>query len=462
MKLFEPVVADDRLHPNFRAVIAPGFAEREQAVLADWANGFVDRDGKFVTEFQTTFNSSFWELYLHAAFRELGFTCDFSHPAPDFLLQSPEQRICAEAVIAGHAEGYKPEWYKSREDFETFDRDAVLHLATIRLANAIWAKHCKYLESYSKLPHVEGLPFVICVAPFEQPLFFVQNDHALRRVLYGFDQPLWLPGEDGQERLVVGEAVMNDVKKDSGATIPLGFFTRPDMAEVSAVIFSNTATFGKLRALAKTGPFPVTMMAVRYNEHGTEPHMISTARESYEESLLDGLHICLNPFATHPLDAKRFDTGETTGHWYDSDEKQYYVESPDGFLIQRGCVSFTAEGKYSHLAAVPTETYKAVEFEPWAEGELHFVGGTVSVFTDNHLAHFRGWTICVARDTIDNDWAAQAVLGSHRTLADFHGADKRGDYLLPENWHETKELALEELKGQILAHVEGKNAKPAD
>lgn len=36
--------------------------------------GFEDRDGKFVKEFQTTFNSSFWELYLFACLRD-GLSC---------------------------------------------------------------------------------------------------------------------------------------------------------------------------------------------------------------------------------------------------------------------------------------------------------------------------------------------------------------------------------------------------
>lgn len=48
----------------------------EREVLSGWASGFRDRDGKFVKEFQTTYNSSFWELYLFAAFKDLGCTAD--------------------------------------------------------------------------------------------------------------------------------------------------------------------------------------------------------------------------------------------------------------------------------------------------------------------------------------------------------------------------------------------------
>lgn len=73
MDLFTPIVTDERQHPNFQRLLARGL-ECERDVLRRWADGFPDRDGKFVVEFQTTFNSSFWELYLHATFRESGFT----------------------------------------------------------------------------------------------------------------------------------------------------------------------------------------------------------------------------------------------------------------------------------------------------------------------------------------------------------------------------------------------------
>jgi len=56
-----------------------------RAVLTQWAEGFDDRDGKFVREFQTTYNSSFWELYLFAVLKHLGIEVDLSFKAPDFV-----------------------------------------------------------------------------------------------------------------------------------------------------------------------------------------------------------------------------------------------------------------------------------------------------------------------------------------------------------------------------------------
>ncbi len=81
--LFLPVVPRERFHPAFERVFLNG-TENDRNVLKGWSDGFIDRDGKFVQEFQTTFDSSFWELYLHAVFKELGMRCDFQWPSPDF------------------------------------------------------------------------------------------------------------------------------------------------------------------------------------------------------------------------------------------------------------------------------------------------------------------------------------------------------------------------------------------
>src|SRR6266576_6551759 len=106
MDLFTPCVPADRLHPNFKHVAFEAAAE-DRAVLNAWARGFVDRDGKFVEEFQTTFNSSFWELYLFAVLKKYGMQVDFSKARPDFCIPSLSLNI--EATIASSAQGSEPE-----------------------------------------------------------------------------------------------------------------------------------------------------------------------------------------------------------------------------------------------------------------------------------------------------------------------------------------------------------------
>ena len=68
--------------------------------------------GKFVREFQTTFNSSFWELYLFAVLKNPGIEVDFSHSSPDFVAKNLPLTI--EATIASHAHDDGPEWEKTR------------------------------------------------------------------------------------------------------------------------------------------------------------------------------------------------------------------------------------------------------------------------------------------------------------------------------------------------------------
>src|SRR5215471_13863797 len=98
MDLFTPIVPAEKLHPNFANVISMQ-NQHNLAVLQRWADDFVDRDAKFVHEFQTTFNSSFWELYLFALLKEIGCSVDFTFSAPDFVATSPTPFI-VEATIA--------------------------------------------------------------------------------------------------------------------------------------------------------------------------------------------------------------------------------------------------------------------------------------------------------------------------------------------------------------------------
>ncbi|MBS0288614.1 MAG: hypothetical protein JSS07_01085 [Proteobacteria bacterium] len=64
--LFTPIVSTEKMHFIFKTLLEPSNAP-EKNVLHGWAKDFIDRDNKFIQEFQTTFESSMWELYLNAA-----------------------------------------------------------------------------------------------------------------------------------------------------------------------------------------------------------------------------------------------------------------------------------------------------------------------------------------------------------------------------------------------------------
>ena len=67
-------------------------------------------DGKdtFDKEFQTTFNSTFWEVYLYRVFKELDIYIDWHYPSPDFSLSKGENEFIVEAVVSNSADGKDP------------------------------------------------------------------------------------------------------------------------------------------------------------------------------------------------------------------------------------------------------------------------------------------------------------------------------------------------------------------
>jgi len=254
MDLFKPIVAADRLHHNFLATIKPN-ASGVREILSGWADGFVDRDGKFVTEFQTTYNSSFWELYLFAVLKHLGIKVDFSYGAPDFV--AADYPFAVEAAIAGHAQDDVPEWEKTFEGITDMNVEAAQLQSTIRLSNALMGKSDAHKKRYAALPHVAGRAYVVAIANYGRQDFNFLGDVAMQRLL--FDP------ENKKQAL-----------KANGSAVPLGLFQSDDYAHISAVVFSSVATFGKARALGKhEGEFVFFATRIRNN---AEPIRIVCAK----------------------------------------------------------------------------------------------------------------------------------------------------------------------------------------
>jgi len=329
MDLFKPVVEQARQHPNFRNLlaIANGFT---LDVLNDWARGFVDRDGKFVEEFQTTFNSSFWELYVFAVLKKYGMIVDFSKRQPDFCI--PVQNFNIEATIASNAQGAEPEHARLGKTPPT-DLNAFNFQTIIRLANSLGEKHRKYLSSYSKLAHVQRRPYVIAVTNFDQPFSFMAAQRPIEAVLLGYyvDEERYI-ATGGREGTLMGEGLMQ-VLKDNGSRIELGMFTTPVYADVSAVMFSSCANVGKLRAMSSDPGSDIIFTALRLNMQSDRPHIIRARKAQYAENLLDGLRIYHNPYATYPLDPAAF-RHPSVLQWYVHEGKEF-VEQRDGQLLFR-------------------------------------------------------------------------------------------------------------------------------
>jgi hypothetical protein len=333
VNLFESVVPTIRQHPNFQNLLRVGNGFTLD-VLTDWARGFVDRDGKFVTEFQTTFNSSFWELYLYAVLKKCGMPVDFTKAHPDFCV--PNKGFNIEATVASNAQDSAPE-HSRLEEVPPSDLNAFNLRSIIRLSNSLTAKHRKYLDSYSVLDHVQNRPYVVAVTNFDQPYSFMACQRPIEAVLHGYyvDEERYIASGRREGRLE-GEA-LSKVFKDNGSLIELGLFSTPAYREISAVIFSGCANMGKVRALSSDPSPGIVFTALRLNPASDQPHIIKAPKRSYAENLLDGLRVYHNPFATHPLDPTLFRHPSVFQSFYENGDWVY--EQRDGQLLFRSVLT---------------------------------------------------------------------------------------------------------------------------
>ena len=313
MDLFTPIVDEHRQHPNFKRVRL--HSPTQKRIIQEWATGFLDRDGKFVNEFQTTFNSCFWELYIFACLKEFGLVVDFTHQSPDFTITNGFFKGNVECVTSQNARGQRPEHdltFEERiEHPEGASRDVVAREATIRLANSLSAKSEYYRRHYATLPHVGGKPFILAIAPFEEPYFWIQRLDGITNVLY--------------------QSKLSEVTKQNGSVIPLGYFLNDSMTYVSAVFFSNVATYSKIVAMANEPDAINYFVTAR---HGCSA--LNHYSEDYEECLLDGFFVFHNPYAKNPLSREAFNRREIAQVYEESGD--IVAAIPKGYLLERSCI----------------------------------------------------------------------------------------------------------------------------
>ncbi|MGN4542753.1 hypothetical protein [Bacillus cereus group sp. MYBK95-2] len=341
MELFNLEVKESRLHPNFK------YVEQDtdlRGVLNGWSLGFEDRDNKFVKEFQTTFNSSFWELYLHASFKNLGFKIDYAYHAPDFYLKSRRTKaeLLVEAVATNNPKDGLPEHerlgelirlYEAGED-RTEIHNEIVHLATERISSSIKAKCEKYENSYSKMDHVKGKPFILAVGSFEQPLSYLQGTGAIQRVLYGLTKAEYI------DLIPHFEYTDHIIKKGGTAQIPVGIFNNNKYSYISGILFNPVATAGKVRAVSINKKDNIIFETRNYNNYDTEAIRYVVPQTKYKESLLDGTSLYLNPYAKYPINVKDFDNPDIAINF-----NKDTVKMKHNFLFSRTVLNLKNESK---------------------------------------------------------------------------------------------------------------------
>ncbi len=338
LPLFKDIAEEAAQHPIYR-MIRDGDYEPERQVLLDWSSGFIDRDGKFCHEFQTSFEPCLWELYLYAYLKEIDVNVDYSFQTPDFVVEGLE-KFCIEATIAAPALGSAPPHGHSisdiPEDFNRFNSEA-----TIRLCNSFSSKLKKLRDQYSTLPQCANKPFVLAIASFDRPFSHMAAMRPIISALYGLYHDEEQTIETRADKMISYN--IDGVFKNENTSIDVGYFCTPEYSDVSAVIFSSLATWGKVRAVADNPAARSVYTTYHPNPGSLLPIIKQTPKAEYSEHLLDGLCVLHNPFAAIPLDPETL-VHERLAQAFVRDDGELDFVAPDDFLLMRSLMSVTTSG----------------------------------------------------------------------------------------------------------------------
>ena len=292
----------EKLHPSFVSLMeSPGYAPARRMIepMMRW---FDDVDGNFIEQFQTTgFDQRIWELYLFAAFIEMGYELDRRHPVPDFSLTGPQGAFSVEAVTVGASTGGKlaPPERDTVEGMRSYLRDYM----PIKFGSALYSKLGK---RYWEKDNVAGKPLVFAIEDFSSPGSMVETRVALDLYLYGYDHN-WT--RDAEGSLIISPQRI-ETHRWGEKVIISGYFRQPDAENISAVLFSNSGTiakFNRMGILAGLGDPDLLVMreglCVNHDPNATEAipfhHIVNDP--NYSEDWCEGLDVFHNPNALYPL-----------------------------------------------------------------------------------------------------------------------------------------------------------------
>jgi hypothetical protein len=317
MDVFKQVdgLRDDELHAKFKLLRDEPYYSGGRVTLESWVSDFCDRDNKIAAEFQRNFHSALWEFYLHAVFKEIGEKLNLNQNRPDFIVEG-EDGYYVEAVVSEIKKDGIPESERTLDDHFSMllpiktDKEfsGLIDEAIVRHSNSLNEKLRKYtgyankngkwVPGYKDCAWVKAeTPYIIALASYDQVNYGREYIYSMLALLYG-----WYYSPE-RKRFNKRESV---TKPGTDSKIDLGLFNTERMREVSAVIFCNTLTLGKLSSLNKSVQMdPAHVINVRYDFEAPhyKIHEVSTAQP---EHLLDGLYIFHNPNAMAKFSCREF------------------------------------------------------------------------------------------------------------------------------------------------------------
>jgi hypothetical protein len=294
----------DQLNPDFVKLAEHESYSPARQIIEPMMRWYEDADGNFVEQFQTTgFDQRIWELYLFAAFIEMGYRLNRRDPVPDFLCSGLLGQFAVEAVTVGPTrEGgviVPPPPLDTMEAKLAYTRQYM----PIKFGSALFSKLQK---SYWERPNVTGKPLLFAIEDFSSPGSMMFTRSALPNYLYGYEHD-WERGVDGEVRIIPRKIATHQWGEK---VIPSSFFDLPGAENVSAVLFSNSGTIAKFSRMGVIGKFGSSRVLIV--REGTridlDPKAVTPKlfrhivnAQNYVETWAEGLDVYHNPKARIPL-----------------------------------------------------------------------------------------------------------------------------------------------------------------
>ncbi len=369
MDLFTPIVKNIELHQKFKYLLEPTY-NTERGLLSDWWNDFVIKDGekKTIKQFQTTFHSMFWEIYLNKVILESGCTIDSNVTSPDFVINFKDNKVSIEAVVANIASQGKKESERTINDvFGENDIDPITNESITRLFNSIDSKSKKYFDKYHEDELVKSNPFIIALADYGQVNYGQTYIYSMLALLYS---AFYDPDEKSDLKILCSDNFNREYKfkelhfKENGKALNIGLFQRPEYSHIAAIMYSSTLSLGKLTSLTSEHEMRRFILLDRdipsLDLEESTLQLIRYSGSNPDEVLNDGLFVFHNPYADKPLEDEFLQGRGVTHVKFDLDEYELNIEYTELPPLKRRRVGYPGE-EYSYVDGIESFSFYPVE-----------------------------------------------------------------------------------------------------
>lgn len=278
--LFEPVIPEDRFHPQFRDLRnSPWHETARRMMTAIFARrGSTDRN--FRQDFQGDgFHARVNEICCHAYLESAGFRIDRSFAFPDLLADADSGNVAIEVVTSNPSDGEDRDVSVGRLAKLT-DEEVHLKASNEFPRRILRGLTRKLRKKYHELPHVAGRPLVFLVAPFhEAGASFYIEDSLLPAIFPVEPNPPETP-----------------------------FFELEGAEDVSAIAYCNAFSVSKIWRMADPAFIADHFIAEREGQaffEGRENVHRFRHRVGHPitpiETWFEGVTLFINPFANEPL-----------------------------------------------------------------------------------------------------------------------------------------------------------------